>query len=117
MRGRRSGWIKRLYEEKIVSAQCASGNGALIPEACYVPGWFIRSELGMGAGEGPSIIYTQSTLAEQNERARNVQCHGTTGPGECQYCLARVMQTKQRKRSRTSSASYTRRAQQMLATA
>jgi hypothetical protein len=70
--------IKAFWEERLVSQQCATGDGErLIPLfADGVPGWFRGGELGL-AFPGPSIVSTtlgepdQPSLREWIPRARN----------------------------------------------
>jgi len=52
--------IKALWEERLVSLQCLTGNGeGLIPQlADGVPGWFKAQELGLALDQSPSILST-----------------------------------------------------------
>lgn len=65
--------VRALHLEKLVSEQCATGNGGgIIPQVVDGPtGRFKREELGLGWGEHPSIISVQATVRADNRKRRD----------------------------------------------
>jgi hypothetical protein len=63
--------VRLLWQEYIVSRQTHRG-GYLWQERAAEgpPKWFIEYELGLGIGQGPSIIETLQTLERDNIRRR-----------------------------------------------
>jgi hypothetical protein len=63
--------VRLSWQEYIVSRQTHRGGYAWLERAAESPPqWFIEYELGLGVGQGPSIIETLQTLERDNIRRR-----------------------------------------------
>lgn len=70
----RSAWL-----EYAVTRQVSTGQGEPYIANWRIPGWFKAVELGLGQGEGPSIIWWSANMAAQHKRA--YQALETSGEG------------------------------------
>lgn len=61
--------IRRAWDEFKITRQIASGSAEAYVAVWRIPGWFKQVELGLGQGEGPSILWWHHNLTEHNRRA------------------------------------------------
>jgi hypothetical protein len=64
--------IRLAFEEFKVTRQLNTGNGEAYLAQWGIPDWFVRSELGYGTGEGPSLEVTLRTLDRTNATRRRL---------------------------------------------